>query len=134
LAGNTAQVGGGIANVGRLTLDGCRLIGNTATQEGGALDIGGGPVSLINHTFIGGTTPAEANQAESGAGIFMSGADHELYVLIGSHVIGNVATIEVGGIRKSPSSSVIIDFFSTVQDNTPCDCDCDFDGCATTCL
>jgi hypothetical protein len=131
LAGNTAGTGGGIANAGALTLDACRLIGNSARQEGGGIFNFSGQLTLRNGTVIGGTTPAEANQAKVGVGIANIRLGSVL-TLTASHVIGNVATISVGGILSDAGASVTIVPGSTVVNNTPCDCN--FDGCANSCL
>jgi hypothetical protein len=116
--GNT---GGGILNVGLLTLAGVSITGNTANIAGGFFNSGGGihnlgTLILGAGSVIGGTTPAEANTARFGGGIF-NGVIGTVTLQDGSRVTGNIATTNGGGIDNSGTLTVAAQ--ALVCNNTP---------------
>jgi hypothetical protein len=67
ISGNTAAVGGGISNFGTLTITGSKLSGNTATLGGGIGNAFQGTLTVSDCTLSG-------NSADLGGGIFSDGA------------------------------------------------------------
>lgn len=108
--GNSADVGGGIANGGaETTLTGVTVTGNVATTRGGGIDIDvGGQVTLINSLVT-------LNQAGTvGGGIFTVGT---LTLQDGTVVSNNEAAQSGGGVGIGSVGTVNVDGTSSVTDN-----------------
>jgi predicted outer membrane repeat protein len=109
---NTADasaVGGGIRNLGVLTLSASTLTGNSAGESGGGIHNGGsGNLTVSNSTFSGNSTGA------SGGGIFNGGT--AVLTVINSTLSGNTADTSGGGIFNSAtfnySNTIIADSVS----------------------
>ena len=145
--GNSPEEGGGIFNVGLMTLTDCTVRGNEATEAGGCLrNISGATLELT------GCTLSENEAADGGGGIFntgsmtlsgctVSGNSSESDGCIsnlgavtledGTSVTDNEATADGGGIFNDGAAISTCLGGSSVSGNTPNDCveanggDCD---------
>lgn len=102
---NEARNGNGGAiyhgGAGSLTIDGTRLIGNSAAVQGGAVFSGNGALNVKNSTFTG-------NMAVAGAAIFSGGfATMDHVVFSGNQASESIVTINGGDLKNL-----------TVSDNT----------------
>jgi hypothetical protein len=163
IATNSASFGGGIYSLfGRVELENCDVVGNTATSLGGGFynngtgsliqlnnsrvagnsvgsaGVGGGiyntfgVIALQNGTIVGGAGTA-ANRARSGAGIHSTGSGATM-TMRRSHVIGNIASglFSVGGIEIVSFAQQPTMTASTAFDNSPCDCNFSNTSCENT--
>jgi predicted outer membrane repeat protein len=106
----SSSTGGGIHNVGMLTVNDCTFSGNTATDFGGGIFTQEGMLTVSNSTFSGG------NAATIGGGIFSFGST---LIVINSTISGNIANVEGGGILNDGGTSTVNN--STVFGNTAAD-------------
>lgn len=97
LHGNLADEGAGIMAQGELTLTGCTLSGNIATN-------GGGGIHATGALTVFQSTLAE-NKAALGGGVFVAEEEGARLDLIQSTVSGNQAT-RGGGIHNGQSTSI----------------------------
>ncbi|HNB51554.1 MAG TPA: CSLREA domain-containing protein, partial [Anaerolineales bacterium] len=144
VTGNTASSGGGVWNSGStMTIIESTISNNTDNGNAGGAGLGGSPdtvttlisstvtenvtghgaggINTYNGTFIliNSTVSNNINTSVSfgGAGIFISGAEAELY-LINSTVSGNVSTDAVGGGLFINNGSTAYIFNSTIAYNS----------------
>ena len=103
--------GGGIYNIGFLTLTDCTVSGNTAEQYGGGIYNQWRGVAPDNSTLEIRDSTVSGNTAEYGGGISNAG----VFTIANSMVSGNTASRNGGGIYNTHSSSVVD---STVMGNT----------------
>lgn len=95
--GNTASdEGGAIANAGSLTVDASTLSGNTATRRGGGL-YNTGTAALLNSTVHG-------NAANAGGGVISTGTASLVHVTI----TGNTSTNRLGGGLQRQGGTVTV--------------------------
>jgi len=105
ITNGTAGLGGGIFNIGTITLTNSTVSGNTANNNGGGIfNNFGGTVTLTNSTVSG-------NTANYGGGIINDGT----MTLTNSTVSGNTATFDGGGILNARTMTLTN---STVSGNT----------------
>lgn len=95
---NEARNGNGGAiyhgGAGSLTIDGTRLIGNSAAVQGGAVFSGNGALNVKNSTFTG-------NMAVAGAAIFSGGfATMDHVVFSGNQASESIVTINGGDLKN----------------------------------
>ncbi len=95
---NEARNGNGGAiyhgGAGSLTIDGTRLIGNSAAVQGGAVFSGNGALNVKNSTFTG-------NMAVTGAAIFSGGsATMDRVVFSGNQASESIVTINGGDLKN----------------------------------
>lgn len=95
---NKARNGNGGAiyhgGAGSLTIDGTRLIGNSAAVQGGAVFSGNGALNVKNSTFTG-------NMAVAGAAIFSGGfATMDRVVFSGNQASESIVTINGGDLKN----------------------------------
>ena len=95
---NEARNGNGGAiyhgGAGSLTIDGTRLIGNSAAVQGGAVFSGNGALNVKNSTFTG-------NMAVAGAAIFSGGfATMDRVVFSGNQASESIVTINGGDLKN----------------------------------
>ena len=84
----SGESGGGIRNVGTLTIDRTTLNDNESTADGGAIaNLGDATASLTNVTLSG-------NRAARGAGVFNEGT----LTLLNTTITQNTATVTAGGV------------------------------------
>jgi hypothetical protein len=96
LNGNTAGLGGGIQAAGTLELSHITLSGNTA-GNGGAIAVAAGARAVITRTVIA----ANPTKGVGGGGLINFG----VLTLTESHVTGNSAPINGGGLNTQPSGT-----------------------------
>ncbi len=96
--GSTTESGGGLANYGTTTLTDCALSGNSAGNNGGAIDNYAGPVTLTNCTISG-------NFASSNGGGFNN--DGGAATLTDCTISGNSA--QYGGGLYNSSTAALTD-------------------------
>ena len=108
IANGKSDFGGGIENLGTLTLTGCTVSGNTATSKGGGIYSGGGTL-----TILGGEV--SNNSAIDGGGI--SGGNGAL-TLTGCTVSGNTATNSGGGLYLNGTKGTATLTGCTVSNNS----------------
>ncbi len=110
LSGNSAGSGGGIANLGTLTVSNSTLTGNSASSGGGIYNRGGALLTVSNSTLSG-------NSAGSGGGIANLGT----LTVSNSTLTGNSAS-SGGGIEHSDGSVTLRN--TIVANNSPSGGDC----------
>ncbi len=93
ITGGVATFGGGVENLGTLTLKNTILEGNSASQDGGGL-LSTGTVSITGGTISG-------NSAVAGGGVFGEGS----LSLTSTTLSGNSASTKGGGVDFSGGSS-----------------------------
>jgi hypothetical protein len=93
LSGSTAGLGGGIQNAGTLELDETTLAGNNAGNGGALANIAGGRAVVHRSVLSSNTTTGVG-----GGGIINFG----MLTVLESHLIGNSAPINGGGINTQP--------------------------------
>ena len=106
--------GGGIRNLGNLTINRCSISGNNSEQGGGGINNGPGAVMVINDSTIAGNELVGAGSGESGGGIQSEGS----LTISNSTVSGNTSSFNGGGIG-SPSS-LILDSVTVTGNTVPC--------------
>ncbi len=94
-------IGGGIHNVGTLTLNQCTLAGNSAGANGGGIGNGGNGTLTLNQCTLAGNS-ARAN----GGGIYITGESATL-TLNQCTLAGNTADANGGGLYASSSLNLI---------------------------
>ena len=112
ITGGVADDGGGIYNVGTLTVTGSTISGNSASEGGGISNIGG-TITVIGTTISG-------NSASEGGGGGIRNVLGTLTV-IGSAISGNSAGWDGGGIYDGEGTLTVIG--STISGNSA-----DWDG------
>lgn len=91
--GSAQRSGGGIFNVGRLTLSGVILTGNSARENGGAI-YNAGPLTIIGSAFV------DNNARHAGGGIYSLGPT----TIVDSKFTSNSADFAGGGIETTYST------------------------------
>ncbi len=104
--GGTADRGGGLLNLGTVTLMNCTVSGNTASQNGGGL-ANYGTATLTSCTVSGNNTATMGNHY--GGGIFTKG--RQLY-LTNCTITSNAASLSGGGIEAQGPVTVTSSTFS----------------------
>jgi hypothetical protein len=114
VASNTAPNGAGIMTIGApVTLDGTTVTGNTATGNGGGIDVSNASASLtMTNGTVGGATAAAKNSAANGGGIYTAGGP---LTLNGTTISGNAGAIG-GGVYVLAGTSNLTNL--TVSGNT----------------
>ena len=102
ISGNTATSNGGgvnIGNGGKFTMSGGEITGNTATSNGGGVNIGNGGKFTMSGGAISGNTAGYA-----GGGVYVSGGT---FTMNGGEIKSNTAETNGGGVyvTKTASSS-----------------------------
>lgn len=140
---NGGTVGGGIRNLGTLTLRSVKVTGNTADYGGGihnngTLTITGASRVTGNHGYkgggiddrgtltVGGTTRVEGNAVDRypadnlsvGGGIRADGAAGVVTIGEGATVTGNSSPADGGGIALGNGATLSVDGSATVTGNT----------------
>ncbi|EGV17622.1 choice-of-anchor Q domain-containing protein [Thiocapsa marina] len=105
--------GGGIRNLGNLTINRCSISGNNSEQGGGGINNGPGAVMVINDSTIAGNELVGAGSGESGGGIQSEGS----LTISNSTVSGNTSSSNGGGIGSS--SSLILDSVTVTGNTVP---------------
>lgn len=106
----TGKQGGGIFVVGKFNMYGGNIVGNTASENGGGINImSAGTVVLYGGNIIG-------NTAKNGGGIWMD-IDGNLTLLSGN-IIGNTATNQGGGIYYKGTACLAKGTMITLADGT----------------
>ena len=105
--------GGGIRNLGNLTINRCSISGNNSEQGGGGINNGPGAVMVINDSTIAGNELVGAGSGESGGGIQSEGS----LTISNSTVSGNTSSFNGGGIGSS--SSLILDSVTVTGNTVP---------------
>ncbi|UWZ86119.1 beta strand repeat-containing protein [Occallatibacter riparius] len=103
--GNTSGNGGGIQNMGALTVTGTTVSGNSAHAGGGIATLNPGTLTLTNSTVSGNTASA------NGGGIYSEGA----LSVTNSTIAQNTAVTHGGGVDSSAAAQV---YDSTISGNT----------------
>ena len=89
VTGGNAELGGGIYNVGTLTVTNSKISGNTASSDGGGIFNMKNASATLTNTFLWGNTAT----AGYGAGAYNAGA----LTVIGSVIAANSAKENIGG-------------------------------------
>jgi hypothetical protein len=113
VASNTAPNGAGIFTVSSpVTLDGTIVSGNTATGNGGGIDVSNAGASLtMTNGTVGGATPAAKNSAANGAGVYTGGGS---VTVNGTTISGNTAGIG-GGLYVLAGTTTVTN--ATISNN-----------------
>ena len=98
IANNTARRGGGILNVGELTLTTSDVAANSVTAQGGGLFVSGNGTTVSNSTF-------SSNAAFQGAAIYNSSIS---LLISDSTLSSNVAGISGGGLYQNGGSATVL--------------------------
>jgi outer membrane protein assembly factor BamB/DNA-binding MarR family transcriptional regulator len=134
LEGSASDIGGGICNMGSLTLNSFTISGNSATWSGGGIINWGGADMILNSGTITGNsatygggfynkysaiidhTSITVNDASStGGGIHNEGS--ATLTIIHSNISGNNASITGGGIHNEGVATLNINY-STITENS----------------
>ncbi|MFZ6028136.1 MAG: choice-of-anchor Q domain-containing protein [Chloroflexota bacterium] len=108
ISGNEAGSGGGIANTGSLHIQGSTIASNNARYDGGGIYSNGGSIEIYDTTISGNVA------GERGGGMFVDTSDTQVY---GSAIISNTATDNGGGVFFLGQSNALIGN-STISGNT----------------
>ena len=101
VGGDVTGSGGGLYDEGTLTLTGCTVSGNTASQYGGGLDTGtGGSVSLSGCNILGNSA------SDNGGGLEVAGPTT---LLSSCTISGNSAGMSAGGIFVHAGTATLTD-------------------------
>lgn len=115
MSGNHAAYGGGITSYGTVTLnDSARVIGNTATLDGGGIYWAGAILTLNDSAQVAGNVAAG-----SGAGIYQFGGTLSMGGT--SQVTGNTAGVTGGGIYEFGTFYRCTTWTGAISPNTPDD-------------
>ena len=114
VSGNTAPSnGGGIYNYSTLTLTNSTVSGNAAPTDGGGIYNFGGTLTLTNSTVSGNTATS------SGGGIYNSSHSYTLATLTNSTITNNSAgSGSGGGIARAGSTSNFVNLKNTIVANS----------------
>ena len=86
VSGGSAQNGGGIANHGAMTLDGCTVTGNKATNKGGGI-FNNGYIETATLELIGNNTVHSNTAVSKGGGVYVSPNGYGTISVRGKQVI-----------------------------------------------
>jgi CSLREA domain-containing protein len=107
LTGGKDFNGGGLQNLGALTINGCAISGNTGHSGGGIQNEFTGNLTIYNSIISGNSAP------DFGGGINNNGA----LTVINSTISGNRTDLNGGGIKTGSSGSTLTVVGSTITDN-----------------
>ena len=112
LAANSSGInGGGLLNLGTLTLTNTTVSGNTASADGGGIYNGGGSTLTITASTLSGNSANSAGR--NGGGIFNASA--AIAALTNVTVSGNSANSSGGGVFNSGGTATLVNV--TLGDN-----------------
>lgn len=105
--------GGGIRNLGHLTINRCSISGNSSELSGGGINNGPGAVMVINDSTIAGNELVGAGSGESGGGIQSEGS----LKISNSTISGNTSSNDGGGIATF--GALVLDSVTVTGNTVP---------------